>query len=128
LSLLKFNKFKYFIPVIIYSFVIFYLSHQEKIEYLNFDFAWEDKVKHFVAYFIYGLLLILPFAKKYNVLEKKHFLIILSIGISFGISDEIHQYFIPGRYCEFLDFVADGLGVLVSILIYKKYFKLNINK
>jgi VanZ family protein len=30
--------------------------------------------------------------------------------------DEIHQIFIPGRYCELLDWFADFAGVLFAAL------------
>lgn len=43
----------------------------------------------------------------------------------YGASDEFHQFFVPGRTCEFYDWVADFLGsvfALIILLLYKKYF------
>jgi VanZ family protein len=37
-------------------------------------------------------------------------LITFIFGSIYGISDELHQYFVPGRSVEFLDWVADTLG------------------
>jgi len=34
----------------------------------------------------------------------------------YGILDEIHQIFIPGRYFEWLDFLSDLIGGLIGIL------------
>jgi len=41
---------------------------------------------------------------------------ILTGGI-YAASDEIHQYFVPGRSCDFLDWLADILGLALGITI-----------
>jgi len=42
----------------------------------------------------------------------KHHLFELAFAIAFlyGVSDEIHQYFVPGRHPDVLDVVADASG------------------
>ncbi len=42
----------------------------------------------------------------------KHHLFALAFVIAFlyGVSDEIHQYFVPGRRADILDVVANGIG------------------
>ena len=49
------------------------------------------------------------------------------IGSVYGISDEIHQLFVPGRACQITDMLIDSLGGLLGVLfitavvwIYKK--------
>jgi len=32
--------------------------------------------------------------------------------LAYGGSDEFHQYFTPNRSCEWLDFLADAIGVV----------------
>lgn len=51
-------------------------------------------------------------------------------GTLYAISDEIHQFFVPGRSCEIRDVCIDSLGVLTGIIfvlmiikIYKKIKK-----
>ncbi|MFI5144557.1 MAG: VanZ family protein, partial [Ignavibacteria bacterium] len=39
----------------------------------------------------------------------------------YGASDEFHQYFIPGRDCEFFDWVGDTVGAILAVLAIK-YF------
>jgi VanZ family protein len=42
----------------------------------------------------------------------------LAIGILLGILDEIHQYFVPSRYSDILDGLADAAGIGLGILVY----------
>lgn len=39
------------------------------------------------------------------------------IGAVYAVSDEIHQYFVPGRSCEIRDMVLDSIGVAAGVLI-----------
>ena len=37
----------------------------------------------------------------------------------YGASDEWHQYFVPGRSCEFGDWIADTAGGALAIALYR---------
>ncbi len=39
----------------------------------------------------------------------------------FGMSDEFHQSFTPGRFVEFADWVADTLGAALAVTLYCKW-------
>ncbi len=43
------------------------------------------------------------------------------VCILYGASDEIHQYFVPNRSSEVLDWVADVIGILIMLLVIR-YF------
>ena len=43
---------------------------------------------------------------------------ILSASL-YGISDEIHQYFIPFREADIFDGIADFMGAIVAVLVYQ---------
>ncbi|MFW6283145.1 MAG: VanZ family protein [Minisyncoccales bacterium] len=45
-------------------------------------------------------------------------LIIISISLIYAALDEIHQYFVPGRFATFNDFLIDSAGILISSLFY----------
>lgn len=64
-----------------------------------------DKVGHAAAYAVLGALLTLATGR-----------VCLAVVIAtlFGVSDEIHQYFVPGRAADVFDVVADGVGALVG--------------
>ncbi|MCK9279705.1 MAG: VanZ family protein [Melioribacteraceae bacterium] len=87
-----------------------------------------DKVIHFIAYFGLGFLFGAYRLIYFNKNKKNVFIVILIVAI-YALADEIHQIFIPGRYCELFDIFADiiggliGLGIAYLILI-KKWSKI----
>lgn len=80
------------------------------------SFGVSDKFLHFAAYFCLGILLNLSliFQNKYSFLKRKSTWYTIFIGAIYGIIDEIHQHYIPGRSMEFLDFAADFLGLVLA--------------
>lgn len=82
------------------------------------SFGVSDKLLHISAYFCLGILLNLTllFQNKYSFLKRRSGWHTISIGIIYGIFDEIHQYFIPGRSMEFLDFTADFIGLVLAVV------------
>ena len=71
------------------------------------------KMAHFTEYLILGVLLFLTF-KSYGI-NDIHIPIILCV--MYACTDEIHQYFIPGRACRILDVVIDSLGSATGIFL-----------
>lgn len=109
-------RFLYAIPIALYSLLIFYLSSLTSTKIPDFGFYWQDKVIHAGAFFVYGVFLQIFLEKSIRIQSKKRFIIIfLIIGCIFGASDELHQYFVPGRTCELLDWLADATGILLSL-------------
>jgi VanZ family protein len=84
-----------------------------------------DKIKHFLAFFGLSVLLSLTFMyQNKNQVIKKYFLVAALITTSFyGLIDEIHQSFIPGRYCVFFDWTADSLGGIAGVLLVYYFIK-----
>jgi VanZ family protein len=101
------------------AIIIFIASHQSKLTVPDFGFKIEDKIIHSLVYLIFGLSLvysILRINPSFSLLKLRYLVII--IGILYGASDEVHQYFIPGRVCDIYDLIADSIGIYSSILIY----------
>lgn len=122
----KSKKFFLLSPLILASISVFIASHQEGVPFDTSIFILQDKVYHFIAYFIYGITIQL-FLSYFNLESKKYILLTILIGSLFGASDEFHQSFIPNRTIEFFDWVADTLGVSASLSIRTLLYKL-INK
>lgn len=78
-----------------------------------------DKLQHFFAYFVLALLLNSSFLvqRKYQFSFNVKSLLSLLIVVLYAIFDEVHQYFIPGRFCEFSDFIADVIGGIAGVLL-----------
>jgi len=42
----------------------------------------------------------------------------------YGISDEIHQYYVPQRYAELGDVLADFVGSVAGVFAYRSFNQL----
>lgn len=89
-----------------------------------------DKINHFGAYGLLSVLLFLTliFQLKYPFLKKNANWLTVLIASTYGVLDELHQMLVPGRSCEFFDWLADFSGSLIGVLIIqwllKKYYYL----
>jgi VanZ family protein len=75
-----------------------------------------DKIVHFS---VYGLLATLVVRARAG--GRAWPWMALVITSLYGITDEIHQSYVPGRSMEFADWIADTLGAAVAIFIYTKW-------
>ena len=113
----KNKKLLVYTPLVVYWIILFVATTLPAASMPSFGVV--DKVNHLSAYFILAILLFLtllfqqkiPFAK--NRVAAYAF-IICSL---YGMLDEVHQIFIPGRSAEFLDFLADACGALLGVLL-----------
>jgi hypothetical protein len=111
-----------------------------------------DYILHSIGYFVLTLLLIrfllaehpwlllkltTIFSGYKNVPKRLLFWHIASlsgvlIAIAYGITDEIHQYFTPGRHCSVNDVMANSFGAFmaygISILDYLVIFRTSFQK
>ena len=104
----RFNR--YWLPVVVYCAAIFIQSAFPTTEQLP-QWTHLDKILHVAAYALLGFLFFRALATgrlNYN----RNILFILSILLSslYGLSDEIHQSFVPGRSAEASDALADLVG------------------
>ncbi|MFH1392302.1 MAG: VanZ family protein [bacterium] len=109
---LKFLK-KY-LPVILWMFVIFYLSHQPDLKSglaTPIDFVLR-KIAHITEYAILCFLLIRATSNK-----KWSFL----IAFIYACSDEFHQLFILGRHGSPRDVMIDSIGMILAVYFYDKF-------
>lgn len=71
---------------------------------------------HLSAFFLFSAFLELSIVRGRKSCLLFFFAILLAF--SYGISDEIHQFFVPGRFCSFSDVLIDGVGIIFASLIY----------
>jgi len=92
------------------------LEETEKLE-LQEDLSHiVRKGAHFTIYTVLGLLLMI-YINTYDLDLRSKSLISFILGVTYSITDEMHQYFVPGRSSEFRDVCIDGSGVLLGIII-----------
>lgn len=85
-------------------------------------------VYHAIEFSILGFLLFLTLRDSKNKFVLQYLLLtVFIIGALYGVSDEIHQYFVPGRVMDLLDMAANATGVLIGGFVAKvsdKFLKL----
>lgn len=137
-------RFKVFLALtILYAMLIFYLSSMSSlgdpralldmeilrniIHYfegsdlkfllypLGIFYQYPDKTVHMIEYAIFGFLLYITMKNSpYPSFRDHAMLFAIIIGILYGMSDEFHQSFVPGRSANIPDLVADALGVTLA--------------
>lgn len=75
------------------------------------------KGAHYTIYTVGGFL-IMNYTYSMEKTKKQKILGSLLFGAFYATTDEIHQYFVPGRSARLFDVGIDTLGVLTGILIY----------
>ncbi len=95
------------VPPVLYAGLIFFLSAQSSFPMLPSGLLSHDKLIHCCEYAGFGVLI----CRALDLHAVKHApLIALLIGALYGVSDEFHQYFVPGRSSDWRDALADTVG------------------
>src|SRR3972149_7476486 len=89
-----------------------------KVEMLPspYEFPESDKVVHVLVYAPLGFLMAYALSRSTSSAN----LIFLGAFLAFlyGLTDEIHQYFVPGRDASALDAMADGTGAMIGSRVF----------
>jgi VanZ family protein len=101
------------LPAIAWAALIFFLSSRSRLPEPPSILGW-DKLQHALGYGAGGFLL----ARAAGV-RGRGTIVAVALGLLYGITDEIHQSFVPGRSCDVHDWYADAPGVLAGAFIYR---------
>ncbi|MCG2762246.1 MAG: VanZ family protein, partial [Candidatus Atribacteria bacterium] len=115
---------------IIYSIMIFIFSSRPEVGVEQY-FYGQDKVMHFVVYGIHTFLCLLTLCDKIPLLKLIQYFVALILSVSYGIFNEIYQYFIPEREFSFGDILANSLGImtfLILVYIFQNKKRKKVNK
>ena len=74
------------------------------------------KLAHFSIYTVVGFS-VMGFMCTFDIRNIIKFVTSIGIGVTYAISDEIHQSFTPGRSPRVLDDCIDSLGIVVGVSI-----------
>lgn len=109
------RKLNRWLPALIVAGIIFFLSslHGSTVEELGLGKESYHLNGHFFLFFLFGFTLYRGTKSKVNS---------ILIGIAYGILDEFHQSFVPGRGVQLRDIFVDSFGVLLSGLILWKFY------
>ena len=94
--------------------IVFWLSSMATVP--GAHYVW-DKLLHTVGYAGLGILAMRAFHGGFARPRLAPTIYAALTVILWGISDEFHQSFVPGRDSSALDVVADAVGVILSVLL-----------
>ncbi|MEN7982261.1 MAG: VanZ family protein [Nanoarchaeota archaeon] len=80
------------------------------------DKGWISIVYHFSSFFCFSFFLFISLTH-----GRKNYLLFFAgflISVAYAISDEIHQYFVPWRFCDIFDVFVDIAGIIFAMMIY----------
>ena len=116
----------YWVPVALYAGAIFFLSAQSHPEEHLPSFLLKDvsdKVLHAVEYAVLGGLCYRAFRWGLSEQMAARALIIAIVTASlYGVTDEVHQLFVPFRESSWQDWLADTIGAVIGALSWRFFF------
>lgn len=113
-----------FFPLILVMGTIFLLSGQPADSFRLPGISDFDKLGHGAAYGVLALSAIYAFGQE---TRSRHPLrvvcITLIFSVVYGVSDEYHQHFVPGRTPSGYDLLADAWGAGLACLLWLKILR-----
>jgi VanZ family protein len=110
------------LPAVAWAGLIFFLSAQpdETFEKLGLQGQLLSIGGHLVVYFVLMVLLVLALRYSSNLSSRQVYILAFLIVALYGLSDEYHQTFVPGRTATMADWFVDliGAGLAWMILAY----------
>jgi len=83
------------------------------------NIEWFDKIAHF---FVFGLLATIVFRSVDLPLGSAfRWCVAFAVVMLYSSIDEAIQYFNPVRTADWMDLVADGLGAVVALFVYRNW-------
>lgn len=111
------ERLRPWIPALVYMSMIFLLSSLSLEAPELRRFMLEDKALHALEYAILGFLCARATLETWPDRPRVRVALVGAlIAAAWGLGDEIHQAFVPGRTGDALDLAADSLGATVGAL------------
>ena len=108
----------YWLPVVAYASLIFYLSSLPHPEEDLPKFLFEkigDKLLHLIEYAVPAILCYRAFRRAAGPRVAQQAVMFAILAASFyGMTDEVHQAFVPLRESSWLDWIADTAGAVIG--------------
>lgn len=114
-----------FMPLLFWMALIFWLSNQSILLDIENDAGEKTfyKSAHFIAYAVLAWFWWRALSPQREAVWP---LLWLAFGLTvlYGVSDEIHQLFVPGRHGRFADVLFDSSGALAMVLLLRTVTRL----
>ena len=106
------------LPLVGMMTILFVLSHQPGDTLPLPAVVNLDKLLHLMAYTVLGLAFLFALPPAWRIRRPRTAAVATVLFcLAYGLSDEFHQQFVPGRFPGADDLVADTLGGLCAVAI-----------
>jgi VanZ family protein len=107
------------LPACVWALTIFVASSIPSRDLPAEDIFEYDKLIHMAIYFIFAGLLYraLRFEGTSPAMRSRAAVVTIAIIALYGMTDEYHQHFVPGRSMDVYDWVADVAGGLLCVVV-----------
>jgi VanZ family protein len=102
------------ILAVLWAALIFGLSSIEGASYPEHP-GFLNYIAHFGEYLIFAVLLTLALNSHKSPMWRSALIAVLVASV-YAVSDEFHQYFVPGRLCDPIDWATDTAGALIGAI------------
>jgi len=77
-----------------------------------------DKLVHLIVYAMLGVFFLLPLSGgRFSGVTLRAAAVAVVLSCLYGISDELHQRFVPNRTPDVMDVLADTIGAAAGVLV-----------
>lgn len=113
------------IGAILWMGLIYYLSSKPVLP-MGMLFSWQDKVMHMLFYGVLAFFFAFALGTWQRGLSRKQVAGVTVLACLYGILDEFHQTFVPGRSPSFGDITADTIGALLAASILRMLLNIKL--
>jgi VanZ family protein len=115
----------YWLPALAWAGVIFFFSSLPSLQ-SNLPGQWDfylRKMAHITEYCILTGAIYFAFHRAHGLTNVRCLGTTALTALAFSVSDELHQYFVPGRSCRWQDVLIDLAGICIALALIKKLRK-----
>lgn len=114
------NAKRRYLPALLWAALIMVVSSIPDLSTKSIRIGYIDKIAHFGEYSVLGFLTAYAIGG-FHRSAWRIFGISSLLSALYGIFDELHQLFVPGRTTEIWDMAADILGAVLASALYVRF-------
>lgn len=111
------RRLRSWLPVVVWAALIFAASSIPGSRLPKMHTSFDDKVEHAIVYGILGALCWRALRRTTPLGPGQAAALATLIALGYGITDEVHQLFVPQRSFELLDMAADASGAALGAAV-----------
>lgn len=112
------KRFLHWLPALLWAAIIFYFSAQERAPQLSSQPGVQlalQKLGHATEYAILAFLIQRPLRLAHRLPLHRALVFAIILAAAYAVSDEWHQYFVPGRSAQLSDVAIDTTGAIIAM-------------